>query len=276
MTTLKIFICLILLTIINFSCSNYVRVCYYTNWAQYRNGNAKFLPKDIDPYLCTHIVYAFAKIVSSRLAPYEWNDREYANYYKQVTDLKKINPSLKVLLAVGGWTHEGGTTSPFSQMVAAQWSREIFIDDSINYLRKYNFDGLDLDWEYPTQRGNSPPEDKQKFTILCKELKEAFEYEETLSGKSRLMLTAAVAAGATKIRSIYEVGKLGMYLDSLHLMSYDLAGSWLGKTGHHTAIKGNDGLTVTAGLDVWINNGFSRNKVSGRVCNIAFGGVHET
>ena len=28
----------------------------------------------IDPYLCTHIVYAFAKINVDRIAPYEWND----------------------------------------------------------------------------------------------------------------------------------------------------------------------------------------------------------
>ena len=55
--------------------SNYRRVCYYTNWAQYRNGpSAKFLPENVDPSLCTHVIYAFAKLNGNKLAAFEWND----------------------------------------------------------------------------------------------------------------------------------------------------------------------------------------------------------
>ena len=32
-------------------------VCYYTNWSQYRPKEGKFVPEDIDPFLCTHIIY---------------------------------------------------------------------------------------------------------------------------------------------------------------------------------------------------------------------------
>lgn len=49
-------------------------VCYYTNWSQYRNDKAKFFPENIDVTLCTHLVYAFAKISDGVLAPFEWND----------------------------------------------------------------------------------------------------------------------------------------------------------------------------------------------------------
>ena len=89
--------------------------------------------------------------------------------YEHFTDLKKINPALKTLLAVGGWTH--GSTG-FTQMVETPETRKIFIDDSITYLRRWKFDGLDLDWEYPgdNTRSDDPdklPQNKQRFTALC-------------------------------------------------------------------------------------------------------------
>jgi len=50
--------------------NNYVRVCYYTNWAQYRPKPMKFFPEDVDPFLCTHIIYSFAKLGRGKLLIY--------------------------------------------------------------------------------------------------------------------------------------------------------------------------------------------------------------
>lgn len=49
-------------------------VCYYTNWAGYRPGDGKFSVQDIDPNLCTHLIYSFARVQGNDLATTEPND----------------------------------------------------------------------------------------------------------------------------------------------------------------------------------------------------------
>lgn len=65
--------------------SEFKVVCYFTNWAWYRQGVGKYLPQDIDPELCTHIVYGFAVLNGDQMIikPHDtWADFDNSEYLK--------------------------------------------------------------------------------------------------------------------------------------------------------------------------------------------------
>jgi len=82
--------------------------------------------------------------------------------YEQLNLLKKINPSLKTLISVGGGNFG---MAKVSIMLSNATNRQKFIDQAIAFCREHNFNGLDLDFEYPANLG-SPPEDKHNFVLL--------------------------------------------------------------------------------------------------------------
>lgn len=97
------------------------------------------------------------------MSSFESNDETkdgVPGYYAKVVGLKKTNPKLKVLLAIGGWSFG---TQKFKDMAASRYARQTFIYSAINFLRKRGFDGLDMDWEYP--KGS---DDKKNFVLLLK------------------------------------------------------------------------------------------------------------
>ncbi|XP_072745490.1 uncharacterized protein [Anoplolepis gracilipes] len=209
-------------------------ICYYTNWSVYRPGTAKFSPQNINPYLCTHLIYAFGGFTKDNaLKPFDkYQDIEKGGYAK-FTGLKTYNKNLKTMLAIGGW-NEG--SSRFSPMVADPERRREFVKNAVKFLRQNHFDGLDLDWEYPAFRDGGKPRDKDNYANLVQELYEEFERESSKTGRPRLLLSMAMPAGIEYIDKGYDVPRLNEYLDFINLLSYDYHSAYEPAVNHHSPL----------------------------------------
>ncbi|XP_040579721.1 probable chitinase 2 [Lepeophtheirus salmonis] len=212
---------------------NKVVVCYWGTWSNYRPKDGAFKPEDIDASLCTHLIYSFAGLdeTESKIKSLDpWMDLE-ENYglagYRKVTDLKYSRPDLKVSIAIGGW-NEG--SKKYSAMARDAEKRALFVESVVNFLNKYNFDGLDIDWEYPAKRGGVP-DDKKNFILLIQELHVAFK-------KHNFLLTAAIGAAPSTIDKAYDIPYMYKYLDYVHVMCYDYHGKWDRKAGHNAPLYG--------------------------------------
>lgn len=138
--------------------NKYKVVCYFTNWSYYRKNNGKFTPKDINTKLCTHIVYGFAILDPNSLTIKIHDSSIDNNLYKQITAFRK--KGVKVTVAIGGWKDSIG--SKYGRLLTNAGARNNFVKNAIGFIKKHNFQGLDLDLEVSL------------FGILCKLLKILF------------------------------------------------------------------------------------------------------
>ena len=236
-------------------------VCYFTNWAWYRKGFAQYKPEHINPNLCTHIVYGFAVLDYERLTMKvfdSWADIDN-RFYEEVVALKAKGK--KVSIAIGGWNDSEG--DKYSRMVNNPNARKRFVQDALEFVKKYNFDGLDLDWEYPkcwqVNCNRGPDSDKPAFAALVRELKEAFR-------PYGYLLSAAVSPSKTVIDQGYDVPTMSQYLDWIAVMTYDYHGQWDKKTGHVAPLflheeDDNDYFNTNYTINYWIRQGADRRKI---------------
>jgi chitinase len=196
--------------------------------------NAALQPGEIDPLSLTRINYAFANIEGGRMVT---GFAEDAKNFAFLTALKRENPSLTVLVSVGGWLW----STNFSDVSLTPQSRRLFIQSAVEFLNRYDLDGLDIDWEYPGMVGSGHPfraEDKENFTVLLKELRQRFN-RETQQSHRKLYLT--IAAGASdEYLAHTEMAEVQRYVDTVNLMAYDYYEPGSDAiTGHHAPLFTN-------------------------------------
>jgi GH18 family chitinase len=163
----------------------------------------------------THINYAFANIKDGRVVEGFAHDDEN---FRVLTGLRQRNPDLKVLVSVGGWTWSGG----FSDAVLTGESRQRFVESAVDFVRRHDLDGFDVDWEYPGLPGYgnvNRPEDKKDFTAVMAELRAALDKEGAARGRTYLLTFAAGAS--SNFLEHTEMDAVQASVDYVNLMTYD-------------------------------------------------------
>ncbi|KAI8326751.1 glycoside hydrolase superfamily [Choanephora cucurbitarum] len=244
--------------------SNKVIVGYFPNWLY-----GRYLPSKIDFKRYTHINYAFA-IQNSGGNPI-WQDTGVFDDYVQYGFPKLISlahqAGTKVLISVGGWSGSTG----FSTMAASASSRKSFVQWNIDFVKKFNTDGVDIDWEYPNSVGAGcnavSDQDVDNFNLLVKELREALDSNFPNSHKEiSIAVHITPWGGATKSD---DVSGFVPYVDRFHVMAFDVNGAWNSTSGPNAPFRAEPGkgysVGFAQGIEAWNAAGVPYNKLVGGI-----------
>ncbi|TFK44697.1 glycoside hydrolase superfamily [Crucibulum laeve] len=240
-------------------------VGYFVNWGIY---GRKFPPSLIPTKDLTHILYAFANLKSDTGEVFlsdtwadqdihypgdSWNEEGnnlYGNF-KAIYKLKKQNRHLKVLLSIGGWTY----SPSFHPVVINPAARAKFVQSAVKLLEDYGLDGLDVDYEYPTNDAEAIG-----YVALLKELRTALDDHAKSKGADyKFLLTIAAPCGPDNYKKL-RIGEMDKSLDFWNMMAYDFSGSWDSIANHQANIYGGP-INASEAVSYYVSQGVSKPKI---------------
>ena len=176
------------------------------------------------------INYAFAKFDDN--ARVVFPSPTAAQTLATLVGLRKLNPDLKIIVSIGGWGADH-----FSEAALTDASRQRVADDVAAFIDKYDVDGVDLDWEYPTLPGpgiSHRPQDRRNFSLLLEALRARLDKLGAARQGRHYLLT--IAAADSEFVAGIELERASRSLDWFNLMTYDFHNSLTPTTGHHAGL----------------------------------------
>ncbi|QPF73379.1 PKD domain-containing protein [Roseateles sp. DAIF2] len=243
---------------------------YFTSWRTGKNGQPAYLANQIPWSQLTHINYAFASVdASNRISVGNTADANnpatglswpgvagaeldpslpYKGHFNLLNKFKKQYPQVKTLISVGGWAETTGfyTMTTNADGSLNQAGINTFADSAVAFIRQYGFDGVDVDYEYPTSMKDAGnPNDftisnARRATLMKNyvELMRVLRAKLDVAGQAdarHYMLTIAAPSSGYLLRGM-EAFQVTQYLDYVNIMSYDLHGAWNQFVGPNAAL----------------------------------------
>lgn len=212
------------------------------------NGNIVQTEK-IDAKGLSHINYAFVDIKDNRA----WlhNEKTDTVNFRKLNELKKINPKLKIMISVGGWTW----SKHFSDAVLSDTSTENFAQSCVDIVAAHNLDGVDIDWEYPGMKGDNNkfrPQDRTGYTNMFKQIRAKLDVLSKKTNKQYQVTTAI--GGSIEFLQHTQMEIAQRYLDYINLMSYDYDGTYDNMAAHHSNMYTPANMPYIYSADLCIKN----------------------
>lgn len=178
-----------------------------------------------------------------------------------------------ILFSIGG-AGGGGWNSALSNST----TRATAVNNLINFMNQYQFDGIDLDPEESTITGAANSWD-DFIDVFALELKTKMNTGTAFYDNSKKpILTAAI------FNNFNDWARAEPYLDQINIMSYDQTGTWTKETWHNNAaqnVKNADGscstqdiaegngntcmATIESDVDDLIAQGVPKSKIGGGI-----------
>jgi chitinase len=229
---------------------------YYPGWG--RTAEPSYTPGDVPFEKVTDILYAFLDVVEDGTVQLrQENAKTHEANLSEFADMA-ADVDAELHLSIGGWT----LSDDFPAAAETETRRQRFADTAVSFMREYNFDGIDVDWEHPGQGGNDGQSDPEKHVQLLQACRDRLdEAEETDDREYSLSIAGSASLWSGADLRHADIADL---CDHVHVMAYDMTGTWHGQAGlnaplnkaeYDTHSDGGVQQSVEEGANLWLDNG---------------------